>query len=398
MGGEVPLGTLLADVEVGIAGGTQTKAPADGEWGVLRLSAMSSGLFTSEQAKRLTAQGSAPKRLEVRDGDVLMVRVNGAQHLVGAARSVRGARPGLLLSDLLFRIVPDEERLLPGFLDLLLNSHDVRRQMRRAMRGSSGQFQLPQTAVKALMVPDVPLEEQRRIVAAHAAFERRIGTLEHARAKLNAARAGMLNDLVAGPLIPLGKVLADKPKNGYSPSEVPEWTGLQALGLGCLTAEGFVPRQLKRVPNTPLARRYLLEDGDLVMSRANTRELVGLAGRYQDVGHPCIYPDLMMRLRPDETQCLTPYLELALHSGGVRSAVQAAARGTSESMVKISAAVVEGLRVPLPDVGRQAEIVSAIAAVDQRMARQTAMVAKLRVIQQAVVEDLLTGHGGTPAA
>jgi type I restriction enzyme S subunit len=204
--------------------------------------------------------------------------------------------------------------------------------------------------------------------------------------------------LVAGPGVTLGKVLADKPKNGYSPLEVPEWTGLQALGLGCLTTEGFVPKQLKRVPNSPLGRRYLLQDGDLLMSRANTRELVGLAGRYRDIGSPCIYPDLMMKLHPDETQCLTSYLELVLQTGPIRGAVRGAARGTSESMVKISAAVVEALRVPLPSLERQGEIVEAVALVDRRIERHAAVAAKLRTTQQAVVEDLLTGRSKAYAA
>ncbi|MEV7046577.1 restriction endonuclease subunit S [Amycolatopsis sp. NPDC051061] len=187
-------------------------------------------------------------------------------------------------------------------------------------------------------------------------------------------------------------MLADKPRNGYSPLEVPGWTGLQALGLGCLTTEGFAPKQLKRVPDSPPGRRYLLQDGDLLMSRANTRELVGLTGRYRDIGSPCIYPDLMMRLRPDETQCLTSYLELVLQTEPIRAAVRGAARGTSESMVKISATIVEALHVPLPSLERQDEIVKAVASVDRQIERQVAVAAKLRTTQQAVVENLLTSY------
>ena len=134
------------------------------------------------------------------------------------------------------------------------------------------------------------------------------------------------------------------------------------------------------------------------MNRANTREFVGLAGRYRNIGCPCIYPDLMMKLRPDETQCLTAYLELVLQTGLIRGAVQRAARGTSESMVKISAAVVEQLRVPLPNVGRQGEIVEAVAAVDRQIEQQAAVVAKLRTVQRSIIEDLLAGRSKVEAA
>ncbi|MFJ8971079.1 restriction endonuclease subunit S [Streptomyces sp. wa1064] len=188
----------------------------------------------------------------------------------------------------------------------------------------------------------------------------------------------------------LASVLKQNPRNGYSPKDVPGFTGLQALGLGCLTSGGFFPYQLKNVPDTPLARRFQLEEGDLLMSRANTRELVGLAGRYKDVGHPCIYPDLMMRLRPDQTVCLPEYLEIVLRSSAVRKAVRAGARGTSDSMVKIGAALVGGLQVPLPQIGEQKRIVAGYETFDQRIVALERIVGKLRVAEAAMTSKVLS--------
>ncbi|MFE9682377.1 hypothetical protein [Streptomyces sp. NPDC006285] len=365
---------------------------------MLKLSAVTSGAFLESETKTLPRAIAPRTGLEVKRGDVLVSRANGVKALVGVVCSVGDVRPKLMVPDLVFRLVSDPDVLDPEFLAIALASAPARKQIDKVMRGSSGQYKISQVDVRSLRVPRMPLDEQHRIVAAHAAFERRVGALVRTLGKLRTARAGLLDALVAGPGVVLGKVLADKPKNGYSPSEVPEWTGLQALGLGCLSAQGFVPKQLKRIPNNPLGRRYLLQDGDLLMSRANTRELVGLAGRYRDIGSPCIYPDLMMRLRPDETKCLTAYLELALQTGSVRRAVQSAARGTSESMVKIGAATVAALRVPLPDVERQHEIAAAVASMDRRIRGQEAVIAKLRIAQRAVVDDLLSGNPKRSAA
>jgi len=193
-------------------------------------------------------------------------------------------------------------------------------------------------------------------------------------------------------MVRLGDVLQGNPRNGYSPKAVAGWTGLQALGLGCLTANGFDPIQLKNVPDTPLARAALLADGDLLMSRANTRELVGLVGRYESTGRPCIYPDLMMRLRTDEDRCLSRYLEIVLRSARVRREVTAGARGTSESMVKISAELVKRLEIPLPPTEEQRRIVAAHAAFERRILGLERARGKLRTVQQAVVEDLLGSH------
>ncbi|MFQ3558889.1 restriction endonuclease subunit S [Streptomyces gramineus] len=182
----------------------------------------------------------------------------------------------------------------------------------------------------------------------------------------------------------LGSVLETPPKNGYSPKDVPEWTGLKALGLGCLTPRGFAPSQLKNVPDSVMARRFTLADGDLLMSRANTRELVGLAGRFTQIGAACIYPDLMMRLRPRAEQCLPGYLEIVLRSATVRRAVQAGARGTSESMVKISASLVEDLRIPLPPLSEQRDIVAAHEAFERRVGALERMLAKVEIAESAL--------------
>jgi len=97
----------------------------------------------------------------------------------------------------------------------------------------------------------------------------------------------------------VGQVLVQRPKNGYSPKESDEWTGTVMLGLGCLTPSGFEPIQLKHAPkHDPNLASALLKDGDLLISRSNTRELVALVGIYRDIGIPCIYSDLMMRLVP----------------------------------------------------------------------------------------------------
>ncbi|MCX4964962.1 hypothetical protein OHA98_08975 [Streptomyces sp. NBC_00654] len=381
----------LRDIDTGKSPTAENTPAGDGEWGVLKVSAVQEGWFQSHENKVIRDAAHIHPRFEVRPGDLLMTRAN-TEDLVGLACIAATPSPRLMLSDKTLRLVVDEEVADPAFVALALLRPSARGQVRAMATGTSaGMKNISQRQIRNLKVPRASLEEQRRIVAVHAAFERRIGGLERELDKLDHLRRGLRDGVVSGPLTRLGEVLAEKPKNGYSPSEVREWTGLLALGLGCLTSEGFVPKQLKRIPDSPMAHRFRLVDGDLLMSRANTRELVGLAGRYQDVGQSCIYPDLMMRLRPDEQRCLSAYLEMALASSSVRAAVQAEARGTSESMVKISAGVVEALSIPLPSLERQREAVEAAELLDSRIVKQQAVVAKLRTVQRGVCEDLLRG-------
>ena len=188
----------------------------------------------------------------------------------------------------------------------------------------------------------------------------------------------------------VGDLLAGPPKNGYSPKQVDEWTGTQMLGLGCLTADGFTPSQLKNAPRSDSSlERALLADGDLLMSRSNTRDRVGYAGRYCDVGTPCIYPDLMMRLRASSA-VLPSYLERVLQSPRVRRQVEAAAVGTSGSMVKINRRVVERLETPLPPLPEQRRIAEILDTLDAAIRKTAEVIAKLEQVKQGLLHDLLT--------
>ncbi|MFS8096174.1 restriction endonuclease subunit S [Lentzea alba] len=189
----------------------------------------------------------------------------------------------------------------------------------------------------------------------------------------------------------VGEVLVERPKNGYSPKPSDSFSGVYMLGLGCLTDEGFNPVQLKYAPSgDPFVERAILADGDLLISRANTRVLVGMVGRYFDIGHPCIYPDLMMRLQVDSV-VRPEFLELLLRSARCRRQIQALASGTSESMVKISSETVMGIKIAIPEIDEQDRIVDALTLVDESVRSMEFEVAKLRRIKAAMVDDLLTG-------
>lgn len=183
---------------------------------------------------------------------------------------------------------------------------------------------------------------------------------------------------------PLADFLVYSPRNGFSPNEAEDWTGVLALGLGCLTVNGFAPRQLKNVPARDV--RYAgawLSDGDLLMSRSNTLDMVGLVGRYRDVGTPCVYPDLMMRLTPNSL-VLPRFLEITLQSPVVRAQIKSHAQGTSASMAKISAATVQRLQVRIPALAGQQRIVEIFDAADATIDATRKVAEKLETTASAL--------------
>jgi type I restriction enzyme S subunit len=190
----------------------------------------------------------------------------------------------------------------------------------------------------------------------------------------------------------LSEFLCGGPKNGYSPQEVDEWSGIYALGLDCLTSEGFQPCHLKAIGlGGSQCRKALLHDGDLLLSRSNTPDLVGLCGIYRDVGDPCIYPDLMMRIRPN-ARTSTEFLEALLLSPLMRRRISGAAVGTSGSMVKLNSRAVLRLETAMPEKDEQACMLKFNRTSREVLAALECDLHKLHQQKQGLMHDLLTGR------
>lgn len=400
----VSLGSLLSRIESGWSPSCDPVPPATDEWGVLKVSAVSSGRFIESEAKRLPEGMGTRPDLEVRPGDVLLTRANGVRSLVGVACYVSTTRTQLMLSDKTLRVVP-KASTDRAFLAMLLSSQGVRRQIGSLLNGGTGQNNISQADVRALRVPDVPLEEQRRIVAVHAAFERRIGVLERLHEKLAAvARASLARELSAGRahgVVPL-KQLLEAVQSGWSPvcdsvPPAPDERGV--LRLSAITSGTFVPEEAKRLLSGAVARAALeVVAGDVLVSRANgVKALVGVSCYVEEVRAGLYLPDLVFRLFPDPAHLDPKFLSLVLGSAEMRRQIDSVMRGTS-GQYKISKADIRRLSVPAMPLSEQHRIAAVQRGFEHRAGVIKEQITKLQVAQQGAVEALLRGKSCAQAA
>ncbi|MCV2535348.1 restriction endonuclease subunit S [Enterobacter wuhouensis] len=190
--------------------------------------------------------------------------------------------------------------------------------------------------------------------------------------------------------MPLSWGLSSSPKNGYSPNEVNEWQGVYVLGLGCLTKNGFKPIQLKNAPSSCLSSASKLKNGDFLISRANTPELVGLCGIYRDVGDVAIYPDLMMKLNLNNN-INADFLERYLLSPLSRLRLSAISVGTSSSMVKLNSTSLKSFKIIYPSIDEQCLIVKKLKPIETQITLLESELAKLERLKSGLMHDLLTG-------
>lgn len=193
----------------------------------------------------------------------------------------------------------------------------------------------------------------------------------------------------------LGALLREPIRNGRSMVAPSSDTGRWQFTLGAVTFSGLDESAIKPAPSENDSGA-LLDVGDLVISRSNTRERVGLAGIYRGVPIDCTYPDLLMRTRLDSRLALGEFVEALLLSTRGRDYFKREARGTSGSMVKITGAITAAFPLARPGIAEQQRIVDAANAAAMTRRASERHLAALRALKQAVSEALLSGRIRAP--
>ncbi|MCK5801607.1 MAG: restriction endonuclease subunit S [Lentisphaeria bacterium] len=181
----------------------------------------------------------------------------------------------------------------------------------------------------------------------------------------------ILDLAVRGKLVPqsgewreltLEDIIADGPKNGWSPRTVEYQTEIRTLSLSATTSGRFDGTKFKYV-DCDLGRveKYWLCPNDILIQRANSMEYVGVSAVYLGDPRSFIYPDLMMRVRLKEKESV-PFVWLSLSSPTSRDYMRERATGTSGSMPKINQKVVRSIPLFLPPIAEQKRIVTKVDA------------------------------------
>lgn len=159
----VRLSDVVHRIESGVSPRAENRPARDHEYGVLKISALSTGQFLAEQNKTLQRPPDA-RHLVHRD-DLLLARAN-TSALVGSVALVREAHHNLALSDKTLRLVPAHAEVSREYLMHGLRAPWVRRWFEQRASGSSRSMRnLTQKDIKATPIVWAPPAEQRRLVA-----------------------------------------------------------------------------------------------------------------------------------------------------------------------------------------------------------------------------------------
>lgn len=195
------------------------------------------------------------------------------------------------------------------------------------------------------------------------------------------------------------KRLVSSISQGWSPeceARSPEEGEWGVLKVGCVNGGQFRVEESKALPNSLEPRPELaVREGDVLVSRANTRELVGSCAVVSRDFPKIMLCDKLYRLIAEPRKVLPEFLAALIAVHG-RRIVEIEATGASSSMVNIAQSVIMDLAVAVPQVTEQRVIVthlqSSATKLDLVVTRTERSIELLKERRSALISAAVTGQ------
>jgi type I restriction enzyme S subunit len=229
-----------------------------------------------------------------------------------------------------------------------------------------------------IKIPLPPLNEQKRIVAKIELIQERSQIvqkeLERVKVLLKKFRRSLLASAFRGDLTKdwrvnnpdiepwihttLEKIILEKPRNGLSIKAVDYQTNVKSLVLTATTSGIFKPEYFKYLDiEIPLDSYLWLQPKDILIQRSNSLDKVGIAAIYTGQEQEFIYPDIMIKVKVNETLATPKFVHYSLNNIKTRLYYQENATGTAGNMPKINQQTVMNTPISVPPLAEQEEIV-----------------------------------------
>ena len=140
---------------------------------------------------------------------------------------------------------------------------------------------------------------------------------------------------------------------------------IAVLKVSSVTKGYFIPEECKVLDDQANIKKYVTpEKGDLIFSRANTREMVGATAVIMEDYPLLILPDKLWKIK-FKSSVNVFYMKYVLSSKSIRNEFSAASTGTSGSMYNVSMDKFKSIKIPVAPIELQNQFADFVRAVDK---------------------------------
>lgn len=250
--------------------------------------------------------------------------------------------------------------LLQDFLPFIIRSSDFWRFAEANKRGSTNFYlNWSDFAQYEFLLP--PVEEQKHIAEILWAADEVFEAYKKVQIDIQQLRTAFINDWIGSysdSFYRFADLWTSSPESGCSASEVARETGHYVLSLSAITINGYQRGERKKVELSSKMKKAVLSYGDLLISRSNTMELVGLSAIYNENTQNVSFPDTMMRISIDESKVLKEYIVTLFNAAYGRHWMKKICAGTSHSMKKINRKSLGEITIPIVSLDQQKSLIN----------------------------------------
>ena len=304
---------------------------------------------------------------------------------------------------------PRTERVEPRFLHLYLNHFHQTGGTAAMQTATTNIRNIKASEYLRLRVPLPSRTEQRRIVDLLDDHLSRLdsahGELAKARKRLISLEHSLLDAHFAtgDSTAPLGDLTDDiSAGKSYGAANAParddQW-GI--IKVSAMTWGAFKPGENKAVPADRVDTRFEIQEGDLLVSRANTSAYVGASVLVGPIRRKLLLSDKSLRVTPTNG-VQAEWLWRALQAPSARRQISALATGTKDSMRNISQSSLRRVLLPAVDEAAQAKALEEFATTNEAFGRLRGEVeateARLRQLRRVLLAAAFSGRLTTNAS
>jgi len=304
-------------------------------------------------------------------GDYLLVR----RSLYASDFRERAARAdfaGVCSGDIL-TIREKEDVVAPGFLSAVLNTPEIWAYIVAHATGSiTRRIKWRQLQEYEFALP--PVEEQRRIAEVLNAAEETIQKTSTLAQSLRSVRISRAERYISAaelkhPLVSVAHLLREPPRNGLSPKTNSANRGLMTVSISAVSDGRFSPEgNIKFAEVAPKkASPFFVRANDVFAIRGNgNRYIAGKAGIAERDYDGIFYPDLLIRMRFDDTRILPLFALVQWNLPSVHRRLIARAK-SSNGIWKVNGQDIRAHCLLVPSLSEQHRVLDELGAIQSQI-------------------------------
>ncbi len=403
----IRLRDIVAGLEAGVSVNAEGIPASNGDIGVLKTSAISSGKFFPQENKRVKESQLERARVSVTRDTILISRMNTLE-LVGASAYVDADYPRLFLPDRLWKLtVRTDSQVRTRWLAYLLTSDGMREYIRSQASGTSGSMKnLTQDDLLAMQIACPPIDTQDTTIAVLYCWDRAIDQTEALIAAKERRKQALMQQLLTGKRRFPGCTkpwhtarLADM----FDPVYRTTTEEIDAV-LSISSRKGFERQEKKYskiIAGKNIEHYILLRKGEFAYNKGNSKTYpqgcVFRLDSYEEAIVPNVY--FCFRIK-DDHQAQSDFFKFVFEAGllnsGLRSLINTGVR--NNGLLNIHEPSFYELALCYPDAAEQQRIAAVLNICDQELCLLRTQLTALKLQKRGLMQKLLTGEVSVPVA